>query len=487
MIHGDSYLQYLAAKRQSAHPVGFDLDLSELHPLLFEWQRLGVQWALSRGRAALFWERGLGKTLAQVEFARQVHQKTRSYVLIACPLAVAKQTVREAQKVGVDIRYVRSMEEARRSGTPILITNYDMLDQMDPAKFGGFVGDESSILKSYTGKTKKFIVEKFIPSIPYRLLCSATPSPNDTMELGNHSEALGAMESSQMLANWFQSWSGDVKSGEIIAGKYKLKPYAEKDFWRWVTTWACMVSTPSDLGYSDEGYIRQPLDIRPHLIGVDHSRAFENSDKKGQHYLLLGNELSATSMWAEKAETFKERCYKAIELIEAEPDEYHIGWCDTNEESAMLTKELTALYGSDIVEVKGSDPLAEKEAKLDAFSTGQARLIATKSKISGMGLNWQHCARQTFASVNFKWEEWYQSVGRTDRFGNPRQTVVNMIYTETEQRILAAMERKGRQHGEMHQRVREIVAEFGLWRKDDRTLNFELGHQRMRLPRWIAA
>lgn len=483
----DAYLSYLANKQKSARPAGFEIGLSELHPMLFEWQRLGVQWALALGRAALFWERGLGKTLAQVEFGRQVQRQTRRPVLITCPLAVAKQTIREAAKIGVDIAYVRSMDDAKKASTPFCITNYDMLDKLEPTYWGGLIADESSILKSYTGKTKQFILERFAPSILYLLFCTATPAPNDVMELGNHAEGLGVMASSQMLANWFQSSAGDVKSGEIVAGKYKLKPYAERDFWRWVTTWACIVSTPSDLGYSDDGYIRQPLDIRSHLMGVDHSRAHGTTDKKGQHHLFLGNELSATSMWAEKAETFKERCYMGIELTEAEPNEYHIIWCDTNEESALLTKELSALYGADVVEVKGSDPLSEKEAKLDAFSTGQARIIVTKSKIAGMGLNWQHCARHKFVSLNFKWEEWYQAVGRTDRFGNPRQTVVDIILTETEQRILAAWERKGRQHQEMHQRVREIIAEFGLWRKDQKILNFDLGKQRMELPLWLAA
>lgn len=482
----DNYLEYLNSKQRFARPVGFEIDAAELHPFLFDWQKLAVQWSLSLGRAALFEERGLGKTVQQVEWARQVYNQIKRPVLIVCPLAVARQTVREGQKIDTDIVYVRGMADVKMADTPIVIINYDMLDQLDPAYFGGIVLDESSILKSYTGKTKKFILEKFAVSIPYRLFCTATPAPNDVMELGNHCEGLGVMDSSQMLANWFMSSAGDVESGEIVAGKYRLKSYAERDFWRWVTTWACVVSTPSDLGYSDEGYIRQPLKILPHLIGVDHTRAHSRADKKGQGHLFLGNELSATTMWAEKAESYRERCKKAIQLIEAEPGEYHIVWCDTNDESVLLSKELKALYGSsDVVEVKGSDNLKDKEAKLDAFSTGQARLIVTKSKIAGMGLNWQHCARHTFVSLNFKWEEWYQAVGRTDRFGNPRQTVVNMIYSETEQRILQALERKGKQHQGMHKRVREIVKEFGLWRKDNRILTFDLGNQEMRLPEWL--
>lgn len=483
----DPYLIYLNNKQRNHSPAGFEVEESELHHLLFDWQKLAVKWALALGRAALFEERGLGKTIQQIEWGKQVQIKERKPTLIVCPLAVAKQTIREGKKIDTDITYVRSMDEVKGADTPLMIINYDMLEHLDPAYFGGLVLDESSVLKSYTGKTKQFILEKFAPAIPHRLFCTATPAPNDTMELGNHAEGLAVMESNQMLANWFQGYSGDMKTSEIIAGKYVLKPYAEKDFWRWVTTWACMISTPSDLGFSDESYIRQPLDIRPHLIGVDHTRSFANIDKTGQRFLLLGNELSATSMWAEKSETYLDRCKKAIDVIANEPDEYHIVWCDTNDESAWLTKELKSLYKDEVVEVKGSDPLINKEAKLDAFSTGQARIIITKSKIAGMGLNWQHCARQTFVSVNFKWEEWYQAVGRTDRFGNPRQTVVNMIFSETEQRILATLDHKGKQHQLMHKRVREIVNEFGLWRQDKKQLNFNLGNQRMRIPQWIAA
>jgi len=306
------------------------------------------------------------------------------------------------------------------------------------------------------------------------------------MELGNHPEGLGVMDSSQMLANWFLASQGDVKTGEIVAGKYKLKPYASQDFWRWVTTWAVVVSTPSDLGFSDAGYVRQPLDLLYHLVGIDHTRAWDKTDQKGQRQLFLDNALSATEMWSEKAETYRRRCHKAIELIEAEPAEYHICWTDTNDESAMMYRELKALYGPDtVVEVKGSDKLSDKEAKLDAFSTGQARIIVTKSKIAGMGLNWQHCARQTFVSTNYQWEAWYQAIGRTDRFGNPRQTVVNMIYSENEQRIVKALERKGRQHQEMHREVRDIIAKFGLWRTNRRELILDLGNTRMELPVWL--
>lgn len=479
----DPYLAYLASKQSAHQATGFKVD--NIHSMLFDWQQLVVQWALFLGKAALFEERGLGKTLQQIEWARHVYTQVKKPVLIVCPLAVARQTIREGEKIGVPITYVRSMADVRMADTPFVIINYDMLEELDPRYFGGLVLDESSILKSYTGKTKQFILNKFVPCINYRLFCTATPSPNDVMELGNHAEGLGVMDSSQMLANWFQSSAGNVKSGEIVAGKYALRPYAEKDFWRWVTTWAAVVSKPSDLGFSDEGYIRQPLKVNYHLIEVDHSRAWETMDDKGQYNMFLGNKLSATRMWGEKAVTFEDRCKKGIELIEGEPNEYQIVWCDTIEESAFISRELSALYPGDVVEVKGEDALKEKEAKLDTFSTGNVRIIVTKSKIAGMGLNWQHCARHKFISVNFKWEEWYQAVGRTDRFGNERQTIVDMVYTETEDRILKALERKQAQHTKMHDRVKSIIAEFGLWRTDKKTLNSDLGNKEMELPKWL--
>jgi hypothetical protein len=370
--------------------------------------------------------------------------------------------------------------------SPITIINYDMFRKMNPndaKRFSGIILDESSILKSYTGATKRFILN-FSRPIKYRLFCTATPSPNDYMELGNHAEGLSVMPSSQMLANWFINSQGKITDG-IAAGNYKIKPFGETDFWRWITTWAMVVSKPSDLGFSDHGYIRPPLDVQYHKVDVDHRRAWNDVDKKGQRYLMLGGALSATEMWTDKKATYQDRCKLAIEIIESEPDEYHIAWCDTNNEATMMRDELQALYGDEVVEVRGSDSLSNKESKLDSFSMGNSRIIVTKSKIAGMGLNWQHCARQHFVSTNYKWEEWYQAVGRTDRFGNDRQTKVNMIYAETEQRILKALERKGKQHAKMQKQVNEVIKQFGLWLNERKELTYAMGKTGMEIPQWL--
>lgn len=476
-----AYQEYLKSKLVSAKPAGFEVSGNSIHSMLFDWQQEVVKHALLMGRYALFEERGLGKTLQQIEFAKHIHQQTHKPVLIVCPLAVASQTIREGQKIDVGIEYVRSMDDVKMADEPVHIINYDMLKAIEPDRHSGIVLDESSILKAYTGKTKTFIVDKFVPAIPYRLFCSATPAPNDHLELGNHSEGLGVMNSNEMIARWFVNATNN--NGEMmVAGQYKFKPHGADDFWRWLSTWAICISTPSDIGFSDDGYIRPPLDIQYHLVEVDHSRAWGKVDRNGQASLFLSDTLSATNMWAEKKETYENRCYRAKELDEEykAQNEYHIIWCDTNDESKML-KELIP----DSVEVKGSDSLANKEAKLDAFSLGNERVIITKSKIAGMGLNWQHCARQTFVSINYKWEEWYQAVGRTDRFGNERQTIVNMIYTETEGKILEALRRKGAAHALMQQEMNKTFKKFGVFALGKEKIDTSIGSLEMRLPGWL--
>lgn len=474
------YKVYLERKLVKSKPSGFEPRLP-IHPIFFDWQIPVIEHSIRIGKYALFEERGLGKTLQQVEWAKHVQDHTRKPVLIVCPLAVSSQTIREGGKIDVNIEYVRSMGDVKMADTPILIINYDMLKHIEPDRFGGIVLDESSILKNYTGKTKKFIIDQFVPVIPYRLFCSATPAPNDHLELGNHAEGLSVMRSNEMISRWFVNSANDP-GNMMIAGKYKIKPHGKDDFWRWLSTWAACISTPSDIGFSDDGYIRPPLNIVYHTIKVDHKRAQKTPDKNGQYRLFLPDMLSATEMWSEKRETYNKRCSKAKELdeeLEAE-NEYHILWCDTNDESKYL-KELIP----ESVEVKGSDSPKNKEAKLDAFSLGNERVIITKSKIAGMGLNWQHCANQTFASVNYKWEEWYQAVGRTDRFGNSRQTTVNNIYTETERKIREAHKRKGYAHTEMQKEVNAIFAKYGAFSIGRKELNLDIGNQKMELPKWL--
>lgn len=406
--------------------------------------------------------------------------------------AYSAETEREGQEEGDKIKGARvDSVTVYESDDPIFtrhrdetgrVALYDLEIENHPSfSVHGLLVHNSSILKNYTGKTKRFIVEQFVPSVSYRLFCSATPAPNDHLELGNHSEGLGVMPSNEMIARWFINSANDP--GEMmVAGKYKIKPHGKEDFWRWVATWAACISKPSDIGFSDEGYIRPEVNMKYHILPVDHTRAWTKPDKKGQYSLFLNGVASATAMWQEKSETFEQRCYCAKEIdeeLEAQ-NEYHIIWCDTNEESKLLADLIP-----DAVEVKGSDKPSDKEAKLDDFSQGNVRAIVTKSKIAGMGLNWQHCAHQTWASVNYKWEEWYQSLGRTDRFGNGRQTTANLILSETENKILEAHERKGGAHAMMQVEMNEIFAKYGAFSVGRRELNLDLGNMKMELPKWL--
>jgi len=485
----NNYTDYLLSKQISAIPKGFEIDLNQVNSMLFDWQAKGLQWLLKIGKGMAGWRMGLGKTLLQLEFARLTHEHTKDRVLIVCPLAVAKQTIREGKKIGVDVEYVKTIEDARLADSPITIVNFDRFRNpkagFEPEYFDGLVIDESSILSSYQGITKKFIIP-FSQQVKYALMCTGTPARNDYMELGNHAEACDIMPSNQMLANWFMAGGGKVFSGEIIAGKYKLKPLGEEDFWRWITTWALIVDTPSVIGGSDEEYLLPELDLRFHTLQVDHARAWDMQTKKGQHYLFLPDAPSSTQMWADKKHTYQDRVHKAIELIEAEPEETRIHWTDMNDESEYLYQEIVAKFGKDsVVEVKGSDSIENKEAMLDAFSLGEVPYIITKSKIAGLGLNWQHCARQTFVSVNFSWEKWSQSIARSQRFGQKRQVRVDHIASETEQGIIKTLKHKNKQDRQMHKWISKIYDKFGLWRTDRKELTADFGDKEMTLPRWL--
>jgi hypothetical protein len=481
-----TYEDYLLSKQISASPQGFDIDLSDINPTLFDWQARGLQWLLKIGKGLAGWKMGLGKTFLQIEWARLVHEHTKAPVLIVAPLAVGKQTIREAQKLGVEIEFIRSMEEARLADTPITIVNFDMFRRKFESWYwrdGGLIIDESSILASYQGETKKFIIP-FMSGVKYALCCSGTPARNDYMELGNHSEALGVMPSNEMLTNWFMPGGGKVFSGEIIAGKYRLKKMGEEDFWRWVTTWALIVNVPSDIGGCDEGYILPEIEVKSHTLSVNHSRAWDMVTKKGQRHLFLPDSPSSTQMWADKQATYKDRVYKALEIAKGCND-YMIFWADLNDEATLLYNELNRLYPGEVVEVSGSDNLEDKEAKLDSFSRGDSRIIVTKDKIAGMGLNWQHCNRQVFVSINYKWESFVQRLARTNRFGNKRKTIIDLIASETEQGILKALKRKGLQDEGMHKWVKRIYDKYGLWRFDKKVVNTDLGDVEMELPAWL--
>ncbi len=453
-----SYQNFLTNKLVRVEKSGFSVPPESIHSMLFDWQRSVVSWALENGKSALFEECGAGKTLQFCEWSRHVQAHTGGSVLICSPLAVAYQTVREGAKIGVQITYVRSQDEVKGPG--VYVTNYDMLKEFSGDEWAGVVLDESSILKSYTGATKRMILDMF-ESVPYKLACTATPAPNDHMELGNHAEFLQVMRSSEMLQRWFIN-------DTMQAGGYRLKRHAAADFWRWVTSWAVCISKPSDLGYPDTcpaySFEMPDLVIKNDIVSVDHSRAWESGR------LFVDGTVSATEMWREKKHTYRARCERAREIV-GQSTEPWIVWCETNDEADYLVELFADLP---TVEVRGNDSVKEKERKLSAFTDGDAQVIITKPDIAGFGLNWQHCANMAFVGVTYSFEKTYQALRRSWRFGQRREVVAWMVTAESEGDILKALQLKQDAHREMQAAMTAAMKANGLGLTDHRGVKMDI-------------
>jgi superfamily II DNA or RNA helicase len=464
-----NYQEFLQRKQTTVKPTGFEVDPSDIHPTLFDWQSEIVRWNLRLGKSADFEECGLGKTIQQGEWAKHVQAHTGGRVLIVAPLAVAHQTVNECRKIDLTVTYIRSQSQAERPG--VYITNYDMLKEFDGSLWDGVVLDESSILKAYTGATKRMILEMF-SSTPYKLACTATPAPNDHLELGNHAEFLGQMKSNEMIQRWFIN-------DTMAAGSYRLKRHAESDFWKWVTSWAVCISKPSDLGYPDNcpsySFDMPALVIHNEVVSVDHSRAWQDGR------LIVDGTLSATDLWKEKRATLADRCRRAREIVDqSEFDEPWIIWCDTNDEA----DELMRLF-PEAVEVRGNHSVKIKEERLNAFSSGEARKIITKSDIAGFGLNWQHCPNQVFVGVTYSFEKTYQALRRSWRFGQTQDVHAYMIAAESEGDIVKVLNVKQEAHREMQRAMNEAMREGGLGKHDRRDAQAYQPQIEMQLPVWL--
>ena len=353
----------------------------------------------------------MGKTPMQLAWAAQVPGK----VLILAPLAVSQQTVREGRKFGIDLTYARSTSEAR-----ITITNYEMLDHFDPADYAGIVLDESSILKAYDGKFRSQIIESF-KSTPFRLACTATPSPNDHMELGNHAEFLGVLNRTEMLSTFFVHDGGDTS-------KWRIKGHAESDFWRWVTSWAVMIRKPSDLGYEDGGFILPELVMHPHIVQAEHT-------PDGILFALEATTLQERQQ-ARKLTT-PERVAKVAEIVATKPDEPWLIWCNLNTESESAA---SAIPGA--VEITGSDSMEQKESRMLGFSEGKHRVIVTKPSIAGFGMNWQHCPNVVFLGLSDSYEQFYQAIRRCWRFGQEKPVHCHIVTSDLEGAVVSNIQRK---------------------------------------------
>lgn len=419
------YAEFLARKRQLASGTGFEPEW--VPDFLFPFQQDLLRWSVRQGRGAVFADCGLGKSPLQLTWAENVRQHTGKPVLIVAPLAVSFQTEREAAKFGIT-----DVATSRDGSVPagITVTNYERLEHFDPERFGGVVCDESSAIKAFDGK-RRAIVTEFLRTREYRLLCTATAAPNDYIELGTSSEALSHLGYMDMLTRFFTNAQNTSATNRYRgqAAAWRFKGHAEADFWRWVASWARAVRRPSDLGHSDEGFVLPPLRHREHVVDVE---------KQRDEDALF--DVPAASLHEERRESrisIQERCERAAGLL-ADADS-GVAWCQLNDEGQLLTRLIDGA-----VEVAGNDSPEEKEEKLLAFSAGQIRVLVTKPAIGAWGLNWQHCNRMTFFPSN-SYEQYYQAVRRSWRFGQKRPVTVDIVTTEGGGRVLANLQRKAAQ------------------------------------------
>jgi len=434
-----TYEQFLKSKEITVKSSGFEKPLDLMNQMLFEWQKDIVYWAIKKGKAALFEDCGLGKTIQQLEWAQSVVEHCGAPVLIVAPLAVAEQTKREGAKFGYAVKVCRTQNDIC-SG--VNITNYEMLEHFDAAAFCGVVLDESSILKNFTSKTRTQIIDTFKDTM-YKLSCTATPSPNDYMELGNQAEFLGVMSRTEMLATYFIHDGSDTS-------KWRLKGHAENEFWSWLANWAVVLTNPSDLGYPSDGYALPEMKTIEHIVTV----AQEISD--GNLTLFAKTAQTLTERREARRNSIHERCQKAAEIVAECPCEQWLIWCDLNDESDLLKK---LICGS--VEVKGADKPEHKTDALNGFTDGKVKCLVTKPSIAGFGLNWQSCHNMIFVGLSDSYEMMYQAVRRCYRFGQKSEVNVHIVTSEAEGAVKENIERKEKQcadmTAEMVKHTREIL------------------------------
>jgi len=455
-----TYEEFLKSKQKLMRPSGFDIH--SINSKLFNFQQAIVKWAVKKGRAGIFADCGLGKTPMQLEWADKVSKHTNGKVLILAPLAVTKQTQREGEKFGIDVNICRTQADVKDG---INVTNYEMLDHFDTDVFDGVVLDESSILKSYMGETKQKIIKRF-ENTPYKLSCTATPSPNNHMEILNQAEFLGIMKSHEALAIWFIN---DTSA----SGNYKLKGHAVKPFWEWVSTWAVCVSKPSDIGFSDDGYILPKLNEIECVVDVNE---FNEDLTEG---LFRKIETNATAFHKEKRLTADSRAKKCAEIVSSTNDQYAI-WCNTDYEADLLKK-----YIPSAVEVRGSDkPQFKEQAAMD-FIDGNIRIIISKPKIFGYGINFQNCFNTVFCGLDYSYENYYQAVRRFWRFGQQNEVNSYIVIGSTEKQILDVIRKKEQRQDEMKKSMYGSIKE--IQNANIRGTEFKLSIEtpKIQIPVWL--
>lgn len=423
------YEEFIKSKEVFDAPTGLT-DVPELNPMLFSFQKDIVRWALKRGRAAIWADCGLGKGPMALEWARHIPGD----VLIVAPLAVSRQFKREADKFGITIGIAKIAADIKER---ITVTNYERLDRFDTSRFTGVVLDESSILKSHDGKTRTALIDSFSRT-PFRLCCTATPAPNDHMELANHAEFLGTMSRVEMLSMFFVHDGGETS-------KWRLKGHAEGDFWRWLASWAVMMRKPSDLGYKDDNFKLPEIKIHSHTVSVEKAT-------NGFLFALEANTLQERI--GARRETIEDRVRACASIVNG-TDRPFLVWCNLNTESEALGKMIEGA-----VEVKGSDTHEEKESAMIGFTEGKIRVLVTKPSIAGFGMNWQHCADMAFVGLSDSYEQYYQAIRRCWRFGQKRQVNVHIITASTEGSIVENIRRKESDATKMAERMVEHMKDI---------------------------
>lgn len=446
-----TYIEFLKSKIQIAPESGFDLSESELSTALKPHQKAAVLWALKGGRRALFESFGLGKTVQQLEWCRQVVRHEGGRALIVLPLGVRQEFRRDAvELLKMDPpEYVRTMGEADASAGNILLTNYERVrdGDIDPRKFTAVSLDEASVLRSFGSKTYQTFLEKF-KGVKYKLVNTATPSPNKYKELIHYSGYLEVMDTGQALTRFFQRDSSK-------ANNLTLYPHKEDEFWLWVSSWALVLTRPSDLGYDDEGYALPPLEVRKHVVHEDYGQAV---DRDGQIKFQNDVAISLSEEAREKRDSIAIRVEKAVEIVGKEPDAHFILWHDLEAERHAIK---AAFPG--VVDIYGSMDYDEREKRVIDFSDGRSRLFATKKSLSGSGCNFQrHCHRAIFLGINYEFNDFIQAIHRIYRFLQTEPVVIDIICTEAEDPIYRALMAKWEQHNHLQEQMREIVKKYGL-------------------------
>lgn len=444
----NDYNQFLETKRIKVNTAGFTVEADSLNPMLFPFQRDIVKWALQRGRAALFEDCGLGKTPQQLEWAHQVHRHTGGNVLIFAPLAVATQTKREGEKFGIKVNICVKQDDIRPG---VNITNYEKLHHFSPDGLSGIVLDESSILKGQDGVTRKALND-FAASIPYRLACTATPAPNDMIELTNHAEFLGVMSGKEIKALYF------TQDGNTTH-QWRLKGHAREEFWKWMAQWSVAIRRPSDLGHEDNGFLLPALYIHEQVV---------KGPAVGGHLFAVEAQTLQERREARRS-SLSERVAAAAALANGN-DESWLIWCDLNAESEALT---AAIPGA--VEVAGRHSEEHKIDAMTGFADGRYRVLVTKPTIAGFGMNWQHCRNMAFVGLSDSYEQQYQAIRRCWRFGQTQPVNVHVVTADTEGAVVANIKRKERQSLTMFE---NIVQHMSVYTDVRQSVRMEMDYER---------